>query len=73
MVNNMSVSINKQKGFVTSMLWVAVLIGFLSVTAINNSKDPVVSVSEDSESYKQADLQEIEPKDVTTLSIIDEE
>lgn len=69
----MGFSIDKQKGFVFPAMWIAVLIGFISVTVIKNNEDPVTDVSEGSESYKQVGLKEIESKDVTTISITDEE
>lgn len=66
----MSFSHNKQNGFVTPAFWIAVAIGFLSVTALKNNESSVV---EDSETYKQADLKDTVQKAVTSSSITDEE
>ena len=67
----MSFSHEKQNGFVMIFpaLWIAVAIGFLSVTAMKSNESPTAG---NSEAYKQADLEEIVQKEVTGLPKTDE-
>jgi len=65
----MNFSHDKQKGFVTPVFWVAVLIGLLSVTTMKSNEIPAV---ENSETYKQAGLKDTVRNEVTEFSITDE-
>lgn len=66
---------NKQSGIVFAMpiLWIAVAIGFVSVKVLNSNESPTVEVSKKAETYKQVDLQDIEQREVTGLSMIEKE